>query len=75
MVVRLVLRERPRRRARGFVLSLVVMTLALAVGFAAGGVDGDVVVMLFSAGLAALVGGVLAIKLGLRSREIEAPAA
>lgn len=66
MVVRLVLRYRPARRARGYVAHLALMTLGLTLGLAAGGLGDGSLVLMVPLGLAALLAGVAIVKVRLR---------
>lgn len=77
---RLARKYRPARRARGFLGSMVVLTLGLVFGFAAGQVDEDVIAALFGLAIPLAIAGTLYIKVRLPKRwrargEIEAPAA
>ena len=64
----LIVKRRPARRARGFILRMVVMTSALGLGFAAGEVDDEVIGTLFAVAAPLLVAGTLLIKVRLPRR-------
>ena len=64
----LIVKRRPARTARGFILRTVVMTLALGLGFAAGEVDEDAIAALFLLAAPLLVAGTLLIKVRLPRR-------
>ena len=59
---RLALRLRPARRARGFIATLIPMTLRAMVGFGSVEGDEDVVIALLMVGIALLVSGTTLIK-------------
>lgn len=65
---RMVWKFRPARRARPFVLRLVLMTVALGLGFAVGEVDEDAIGVLFGFAVPALVAGCAIIKIRLPRR-------
>lgn len=78
---RMIWRQRPSRRASPFALSLLFMTVGLAIGFAAAEVDEEAIAMLFAVGMPLLALGSLIIKAQLPRRfrstsgELDAPPA
>lgn len=71
---RLTVRFRPARRARGYLLRVVLMAVGLASGMGFALVDEGVIVTLFPVTLALLIAGAAVIKVRFRSSELEAPA-
>lgn len=77
---RLIWRHRPARRASPFALALILMTMGLALGFAAAEVDEEAIAMLFAVCVPLLAVGTLIIKARLPRRfrsnagELGAPA-
>lgn len=68
LALRLIRRQRPLRRARPFLASLVFMTVGLALGFAVGEVDEDAIAATFAVAVPLLVLGTAVIKLRLPKR-------
>lgn len=71
---RLTVRFRPARRARGYMLRVVLMAVGLASGMGFALVDEEVILTLFPVTLALLIAGAAVIKVRFRSGEVEAPA-
>lgn len=71
---RLTVRFRPARRARGYMLRVVLMAVGLASGMGFALVDEEVILTLFPVTLALLIAGAAVIKVRFRSGELEAPA-
>jgi len=71
---RLTVGFRPARRARGYMLRVVLMAVGLAFGMGFALVDEEVILMLFPVTLALLIAGAAVIKVRFRSSELEAPA-